>query len=64
MTFIALAFIPQEVQLSSLRLEKFDEKRNSGGLGLCIDTIDEVHDIALSQIVSQKQAKQEDTMLR
>ena len=50
------AVIPLEVQMSSLRLEHFGEEKNDEGLRLCLDTIDEVHDMALTKIVAQKQA--------
>src|SRR3954464_7168919 len=42
--------------MSSLRLEHFDEEKNDEGLRLCLDTIDEVHDMALTKMVAQKQA--------
>ena len=52
----AEAVIPLEVQMSSLRLEHFDEDKNEEGLRLCNETLDEVHDAALAKIISQKQA--------
>src|SRR3954471_16380459 len=56
MTYGVEAVIPLEVQMSSLRLEHFDEEKNNEGLRLCLDTIDEVHDMALTKMISQKQA--------
>src|SRR5436189_4533892 len=42
--------------MSSLRLEHFDVENNNEGLHLCLDTIDEVHDMTLTKMVAQKQA--------
>src|SRR3954464_15120601 len=52
----AVAVIPLEIQMSSLRLEHFDEDKNEEGLRFCNEKIDEVDDIALKRIISQKQA--------
>ena len=56
MAYGSEAVIPLEVQMSSLRLEHFDEHKNDEGLLLCNETIDEVHDTALARVISQKQA--------
>src|SRR5438045_2198430 len=50
------AAIPLEVQMSSLRLEYFDEEKNEEGLKLCDEMIDEVRDNAIKRIISQKHA--------
>src|SRR3954462_4795490 len=50
------AVIPLEVQMSSLRLENFDEDKNNEGLRLCAMLRDEVEDSTLARIVAQKQA--------
>lgn len=47
---------PLEFQMSSQRLEYFDEKKNIEGLHICIDIIDKLYDLALPRTVSQKQA--------
>src|SRR5204863_8094887 len=52
----AEAVIPLEVQMSSLRLENFDEDKNNEGLRLCAVLRDEVEDSTLTHIVAQKQA--------
>src|SRR5436190_15027046 len=56
MAYGAEAVILLEVQMSSLRLEHFDENKNEEGLRLCNETFDDVRDIALKRIISQKQA--------
>jgi hypothetical protein len=50
------AVIPLEVQMSSLRLENFDEEGNKEGLRLCAEVIDEVRDKALTRVIAQKHA--------
>lgn len=42
--------------MPSLYLEHFDEDKNREGFRLCIETIDEIHDMALECIISQKHA--------
>lgn len=42
--------------MSSLRLEHFKEKKNDEELRLCLNTINEVHDMTLSQTVAKKHA--------
>src|SRR4051812_36142863 len=56
MTYGTEAAIPLEVQMSSLRLEHFHDEGNDEGLRLCLDTIDEVHDMARTKMIAQKQA--------
>lgn len=52
----AEVIFPLEVQMSSLWLEQFDEEKKNQGLCLCAETQDEVHDMALARMISQKKA--------
>lgn len=54
MTYDTEAVILLEVQMRSLELEHFNEK-NDKGIRLSLDTINKVHDEALSRLVIQKQ---------
>src|SRR4051812_25948246 len=60
----ANAVIPLEVQMSSLRLENFDEDRNNEGLRLCAMRRDKVEDSTLARIIVQKQPSPGASMLR
>lgn len=55
MAYGAEPVTPLEVQMSSLWLELFDEEKNNQGLILCSEVQDEVHDISLARMITQKQ---------